>query len=82
MNPAKNSELPEQFRFCGDIWNFYKKYYHIENTDAYWGAMVEESTELHEKYPSRLCKEIILDILDDFDRRLKEEKNAGVFEIF
>lgn len=74
MNPAKNSELPEQFEFCSDIWNFYKKFYHIDNTDTYWQAMVDESNKLHEKYPSRLCKEIILDVLDEFDRRLKEEK--------
>ena len=40
---ASNKEMAIEFKYFGDVWNFFKKYYFVSLDAAYWDAVVAEA---------------------------------------
>lgn len=77
MASVLNNEIKQEFNMFGEIFKFYKKYYHPENTDEYWEAVMKDSGELHEKYKLPICKALLVAIINEFDRKATEEANKN-----
>ena len=55
---ATNKEMSTEFQYFGDVWTFFKKYYHVRPDDDYWEAVVEESSAIVQKYNICHCVKI------------------------
>lgn len=55
-----------------DIVNFHRKYAEVQESDAYWTAVVDASSEVYEKYKTlpegEFAKQLILTVLDELER--------------
>lgn len=75
MASVTAKEIPEEQMFFTDLWNLRKKYYTPEDNDDYWDSMVNEFTELRDKYDKiSISYKIILIVMDDLEMRYKENK--------
>jgi hypothetical protein len=72
MAAVTNKEIPEIFQMFGDAFNLLKKYYKPEPQDDYWEQLRNEIDIVYKKYKSQLCKDVLLAIANDIDRRFKE----------
>ena len=62
-------DLITAYQMFGDIWKFYKRFQEVQNSDAYWERAISEAGKILEKYQTELCKQLLMDILEEFDRR-------------
>lgn len=75
MASVTAKEIPEEQKFFTDLWNLRKKYYTPEDNDDYWSSMVNEFTELRDKYDKiSISYKMILIVMDDLEMRYKENK--------
>lgn len=75
MAAGYRQQMPTEFQFFSDCWNFFGKFYEAENSDKYWEAAVSASTEINERYKSPLCKDLLVAIMKELQR--KGEAAAG-----
>lgn len=69
---ATNKEMSTEFQYFGDVWTFFKKYYHVRPDDSYWEAVVEESSAIVQKYNNLpLCKDLVLAVIGELERKEK-----------
>lgn len=71
-----NAEMPKEAAAFGEVYCFYQKYFKVENTDEYWEAVVKESSEINKKHNMPICKELLLAVLKEFERRSRENGKA------
>lgn len=61
-----------------DIVNFHRRYAEVRESDEYWSAVVDASSELYRKYEGvpekEFAKSLILCILDELERVDKERR--------
>ena len=75
MASVTAKEIPEEQKFFTELWNLRKKYYTPEDNDDYWSSMVNEFTELRDKYDKiSISYKMILIVMDDLEMRYKENK--------
>lgn len=75
MASVTAKEIPEEQKFFTELWNLRKKYYIPEDSDEYWNSVVNDFTELKDKYRgASISYRIILLIIDDLELRYKEKK--------
>ncbi len=75
MASVTAKDIPEEQKFFTELWNLRKKYYIPEDSDEYWNSVVNDFTELKDKYRGvSISYRIILLIIDDLELRYKEKK--------
>lgn len=75
MASVTAKEIPEEQKFFTELWNLRKKYYIPEDSDEYWNSVVNDFTELKDKYRGvSISYRIILLIINDLELRYKEKK--------
>lgn len=72
---ATNTDMKTEFAFFGEVWTFFKKYYLPRPDESYWLDLVEESTAINEKYYCDLCRDLLIAVTKEIQRR--EEKKRG-----
>ena len=72
---ATNREMKTEFAFFGEVWTFFKKYYFPRPDESYWRDLVEESAQINEKYHCDLCRDLLIAVTKELQRREKEMKN-------
>lgn len=72
---ATNEEMKEEFSLFGEVWTLFKKYYIAQNTDEYWENLIAESNRISRKYNSRLCKDLLLTVTNELERRWREKRD-------
>lgn len=60
-----------EFTYFAQAWNFFKKFYDVQDNEQYWDAVVQEAGQIIENYNYPLCKAVILAIIDELDRKYK-----------
>lgn len=66
---ATNEQMKTEFSYFGEVWTFFKKYYYVGNTDEFWESVVEEAAAINQKYCCPLCKDLILAVLNELERK-------------
>lgn len=62
-------QMPQEFQLFADVWNFFGKFYEASNDLGYWGKAVTESTRIYEQYDSPLCKDLLVAIMKELQRK-------------
>ena len=64
-----------EFQIFSDAWNFFKKYYVIQEDDEWWENMIAEADVITKKYSgSQFTRELIMVILNEIERKAKEAR--------
>ena len=72
---ATNIDMKTEFAFFGEVWTFFKKYYFPRPDESYWRDLVEESAQINEKYHCDLCRDLLIAVTKELQRREKEMEN-------
>ena len=74
---ATKEQMKTEFAYFGEVWTFFKKYYDVQQeNDDYWAAVVEEASAINQKYNCERCKDLILAVLDELERKGKAQGKA------
>lgn len=68
---ATNEQMKTEFSYFGEVWTFFKKYYYVGNTDEFWESVIEEAAAINQKYRCPLCKDLVLAVLNELERKSK-----------
>lgn len=71
---ATKEQMKTEFAYFSEIWTIFKKYYEVREDNTYWDSVVEEFIIIMKKYDCPLCDAIVLAIIDELDRKYREEK--------
>ena len=71
---ATKEQMKIEFAYFGEAWNFFKKFYEVQDSNPYWDSVVQEAGQIIEKYHQPLCKAVVLAIIDELERKYKEEQ--------
>lgn len=80
MASVLNKDVPEEFKFMADYWNFRKRFYIPEMDDSYWTQLFEEAEALMYKYDPGLINnpakesfygDMVRTCVKDLERRYK-----------
>lgn len=71
---VSNNDIKEEFETFNTVWKFFKEVLpvHSRQDDAYWNDVIEQAGRICEEYPTELCKDFVLIILNELERRGKE----------
>ena len=72
---ATNRDMETEFAFFGEVWTFFKKYYFPRPDELYWSDLVEESAQISEKYHCNLCRDLLIAVTKELQRREKKLKD-------
>lgn len=73
---ATREQMKEEFAYFGEAWNFFKKFYEVKESTYYWDSVVEEAGDLMRRYNCPLCKEVVLAIVDELERKYRARKGT------
>lgn len=69
---ATKKQMKTEFSYFGEVWIFFKKYYEVEQTDEFWDSAIREASAVYQKYPCELCKDLILAVIHELERKGKD----------
>ena len=67
--------VKEDYEMFSDIWKFYRKYREVKDDGDYWKQLINEADMIYHKYNTQLCKSLLLDVLDEFERVYQSKKS-------
>lgn len=70
------TELRQDYEMFTDLWRFYKRFCESSIADEYWEAVDQEANALREKHGSKLCNRLLLAVVDEFERRERNEEST------
>lgn len=80
MASVEANKIPDEQSFMGEYWNFRKKFYQPEESNAYWEALLDESEGICQKYISTdvsdYVNQIIIVCLSDIEERWKKQTGS------
>lgn len=68
---ATKEQMKEEFAYFGEAWNFFKKFYKVQESEDYWDSVVADAGEIMRRHDSPLCKAVVLAIIDELERKRK-----------
>lgn len=66
---ATNKQMQTEFAYFSEVWTLFKKYYDVQQDDECWKAIIQEARAISQKYPYRLCKDLLLAVMDELERK-------------
>jgi len=67
-------QLKQYHAMFSDLWRFYKANCNVREDDAFWNKVTKDADLLYKKYNTELCKNMVLNILDELEKRYRELK--------
>lgn len=65
-----------EFQIFATVWNFFKKFYEVEDDDAFWDELIEESNQIAVKYGNnKFANDLLIATIKELERRLKKGQN-------
>lgn len=74
MAAGYREQMPTEFQFFADCWNYFGKFYEVKDSDEYWEAVVDEAAAINERYNNPLCKDLLVAIGRELQRREAQRK--------
>lgn len=66
-----------EFQIFADVWNFFKRYYQVQDDDIYWDKAIEESNEIAVKYGNnKFANDLLIAVIKEMERKLKAKQNT------
>ena len=66
-----DTELKQRHEIVQAAWQLLKSHSDIQDTDEYWEQLVNEATEIYEKYKTQFAKDMMIAVLNELERERK-----------
>lgn len=63
----------EEFELFRDFWNLYKENAVVENNDAYFEKVQQDTDKFYQKYKTPFAKELGIAVANEMERKWKNE---------
>lgn len=77
MASVTKKDIPQESAMMGDLWELIKKYYIPEDAENYWDSVMKDAGAMSDKYPSELCRKLVLGYLAYLEEKHKAMKECG-----
>lgn len=67
MYNVQASEIPEIRALYHDLWQLTNKYWNGDNTEEYWGQLIDDAAKLAVTHNSNFGKRLIVGLLEAFE---------------
>lgn len=57
-----------------DYWKMLEENWGIEDSESYWSKVIEDTEAFHRKYNTEFSKALALALIDELERKAKNEK--------
>lgn len=61
------------FDLYKDIWSWHKKYSSVEDSDKYWQQVLAEGEQIQNKYNCQFATDLMMAIINELERKGKEQ---------
>lgn len=74
MSAIKLQKGTEEFEMFRDYWKMLEENWGVEDSEAYWNKVIEDTDAFHRKYDTEFSKELALALINELERKEKDEK--------
>lgn len=74
MSAIKLQKGTEEFEMFRDYWKMLEGNWGIEDSEAYWNKVIEDTDAFYRKYETEFSKELALALINELERKAKNEK--------
>ena len=57
-----------------DYWKMLEENWGVEDSEAYWNKVIEDTDAFYRKYETEFSKELALPLINELERKAKDEK--------
>lgn len=72
MSSVKTEDIAIEQSFFGELWGFRKKYYNADDSEEYWGSLINAAEGISKKYGNNYLDQMLLVCIDDIEDRFKQ----------
>ena len=74
MSAIKLQKGTEEFEMFRDYWKMLEENWGVEDSEAYWNKVIEDTDAFYRKYETEFSKELALALINELERKEKDEK--------
>ncbi|MFR9146646.1 MAG: hypothetical protein ACLVJ4_08450 [Mediterraneibacter sp.] len=74
MSAIKLQKGTEEFEMFRDYWKMLEENWGVEDSEAYWNKVIEDTDAFYRKYETEFSKELALALINELERKAKDEK--------
>ena len=74
MSAIKLQKGTEEFEMFRDYWKMLEENWGVEDSEAYWNKVIEDTDAFYRKYETEFSKELALALLNEPERKAKDEQ--------
>lgn len=74
MSAIKLQKGTEEFEMFRDYWKMLEGNWGVEDSEAYWNKVIEDTDAFYRKYETEFSKELVLALINELERKAKDEK--------
>ena len=74
MSEIKLQKGTEEFEMFRDYWKMLEENWGVEDSEAYWNKVIEDTDAFYRKYETEFSKELALALINELERKAKDEK--------
>ena len=74
MSEIKLQKGTEEFEMFLDYWKMLEENWGVEDSEAYWNKVIEDTDAFYRKYETEFSKELALALINELERKAKDEK--------
>lgn len=74
MSAIKLQKGTEEFEMFLDYWKMLEENWGVEDSEAYWNKVIEDTDAFYRKYETEFSKELALALINELERKAKDEK--------
>lgn len=74
MSAIKLQKGTEEFEMFRDYWKMLEENWGVEDSEAYWNKVIEDTDAFYRKYETEFSKELVLALINELERKAKDEK--------
>lgn len=74
MSAIKLQKGTEEFEMFRDYWKMLEENWGVEDSEVYWNKVIEDTDAFYRKYETEFSKELALALINELERKAKDEK--------
>lgn len=61
--------VKEEYEMFSAVWKYYRMFREVQDLDEFYQRAVAEAHNIHDKYPTKLCEDLLLAVTKEIDAR-------------
>ena len=75
VNFMNEESLKQHHQIIVETWQLLKSHSDIQDTDEYWEQLVNEATEIYERYKTKFAKDMVIAVLNELERERNHDEH-------